>query len=385
MAVVKVETKQIASFLNEAKKQYLGEENLVAEDLSNIADIGKALDSIDGALIGTINNLALKVGLSIYVNRPYKSDTPNVFRTNVEYGQIVEKIRTKLPKASINNSWGHVNGASYDDNQYIENEVQTKIFYEKLTYEVAKSFEDYQIKGAFKNPEEMGKFVSMLFTMVYNSLEVQRDALVMRTINNFAGEVRNGNKTTQNVKLLTMYNTLHGLVGNDALTADTAIVNKDFLRYATAKIKHYKKAMTKYNTIFSLTGAENHTPSELQHLVLLDEFAENAFTYLSSDTFHDEFVAMPYHETVPFWQGTGDELDEERDIKIAKTSSGATSITISNVIGVLFDHDALGVFEDKPRTNTHEVKSADFTNYWFKQDAHYFNDLDEAFILFTLE
>lgn len=381
MAVVKVETKQIAEFLNSAVKEYLGETDLVAEDLSNIADIGTKLEDITGALVGVQDKLALKIGMSIYVNRPYKSDTPNIFRTNVEYGQLVEKVRSKLPSASINNSWRLVNGASYDDNQFIEDEVQTKIFKDKLTYEVRKSVYDYQIKGAFKNAEEMGKYVSMLFTLVYNSLEIQRDALVMRTINNFAGEVRNVNKATQNVKLVTLYNSLKGT----SLTADTAIIDKDFLKFAIGKIKHYKKAMTKYNTIFSATGAENHTPSELQHLVLLDEFAENAFTYLSSDTFHDEFVAMPYHETVPFWQGTGDNLDEERDIKISKTASGATSITISDVIGVLFDHDALGVLEDAPRTNTHEVKSADFTNYWFKQDARYFNDLDEAFILFTLE
>lgn len=381
MAVVKVQTKQIAEFLNDAKKEYLGEEDLFAEDLSNIVDLGKKIENIDGALVGMQDKLALKIGLSIYVNRPYKSDTPNVFRTNVEYGQLVEKIRTKLPKVDENQSWKVVNGASYDDNQFIEDEVASKIFSAKSTYEVRKSILDVQIKGAFYSPEAMTRYFSMLFTYVYNSLEIARDNLVMRTINNFAGEVRHVNKSTQNVKLLTAYNTVKGT----NLTADEAIINKDFIRYAIGRIKHYKKAMTKYNTLFSATDTENHTPSELQHLVLLDEFAENAFTYLESDTFHNEFVAMPYHETVPYWQGTGDNLDEERDIKIAKTSSGATNITISNVIGVLFDHDALGVFEDDPRTKTHYVNSAEFTNYWFKQDVRYFNDLDEQFILFTLE
>lgn len=381
MAVVKIATKQIASFLNGAVKEYLGEDNLVAEDLSNIVDIGKQIDAIDGAYVGMQDKLALAIGLDIYVNRPYKSSTPNVFRTNEEYGQIVRKIRTKLPKIDENQSWKVVNGASYDDNQYIEDEVACKIFANKSCYEVRKSVLDIQLKGSFTSPEEMSRYFSMLFTYVYNALEIARDELVMRTINNFAGEVRYVNKSTQNVKLLTAYNTLKGT----NLSADQAIADKDFIRYAIGRIKHYKKAMTKYNTLFSATGAENHTPDELQHLVLLDEFAENAFTYLDSDTFHNEFVAMPYHETVPYWQGTGDNLDEERDIKIAKTASGATSITIQNVIGVLFDHDALGVFEDSPRTKTHYVNSAEFTNYWFKQDVRYFNDLDESFVLFTLE
>ena len=381
MAIVKKTYKQIAEYLNKHVPQYLGKDALVAEDLSNIVDIGQKLQDIDGALVGLQDNLALTIGLSIYVDRPYKSDTPNIFRTNVEYGQIIRKTRTKLPQASNNNSWKLVNGASYDDNQFIEDEIATKIFAEKSGYEVRKSVLDIQIKGAFDSPSEMSRYISMLFTAVYNSLEVQRDSLVMATINNFVGEVRNVNKATQNIKLVTEYNTLKGT----SLTADKAIVDADFLKYATGRIKHYQKAMTKFNTLFSATGAENHTPKEMQHLVLLDEFEENASTYLSSSTFHDEFVKLPYHETVPFWQGTGNALDEERDIKIAKTASGATNITIQNVIGVLFDHDALGVWEEDPRTKTHYVNSAEFTNYWFKQDVRYFNDLDEAFILFTLE
>lgn len=381
MAIVKKTYKQIAEYLNKHVPQYLGTDALVAEDLSNIVDIGQKLQDIDGALVGLQDNLALTIGLSIYVDRPYKSDTPNIFRTNVEYGQIIRKTRTKIPQASNNNSWKLVHGASYDDNQFIEDEIATKIFAEKSGYEVRKSVLDIQIKVAFDSPSEMARYISMLFTAVYNSLEVQRDSLVMATIDNFIGEVRYVNKATQNIKLVTEYNTLKGT----SLTADKAIVDADFLKYATGRIKHYQKAMTKFNTLFSATGAENHTPKEMQHLVLLDEFEENASTYLSSSTFHDEFVKLPYHETVPFWQGTGDALDEERDIKIAKTASGATNITIQNVIGVLFDHDALGVWEGDPRTMTHYVNSAEFTNYWFKQDVRYFNDLDEAFILFTLE
>ena len=52
MAIVKKTYKQIAEYLNKHVPQYLGKDALVAEDLSNIVDIGQKLQDIDGALVG---------------------------------------------------------------------------------------------------------------------------------------------------------------------------------------------------------------------------------------------------------------------------------------------------------------------------------------------
>lgn len=377
MALVKLEVKQVADLVNDATKQILGETDVLAEDLSNVIDLGKAIENAE--CYSTItNNLLLKIGMSIYVNRPYKSNTPNVIRTNVEYGQLIAKTRGKLDRAMANQSWNLVDGASYDDNQYIESTTTTKIFSKRDAFEIRKSITDEQIKGAFKSAGELMDFVSMLFTMVYNSLEVKRDSLVMMTICNMIGEVANANKASQYINLRSLYNTLKGT----SLTASNCIYDKDFLKFATGIIKKYSKLMTKYSVAYNVNGEETFTPKELQHIVLLDEFADNCFTFLSSDTFHDEFVSLPYHETVPYWQGTGDDIDELSKINI-KTASG-TDTTLSGIIGIIFDHDALGVTEDKPTVQTHYVKSAEFTNWWFKQKVGYFNDLNENAIVFTI-
>ena len=85
---------------------------------------------------------------------------------------------------------------------------------------------------------------------------------------------------------------------------------------------------------------------------------------------------------MPYWQGTGTALDGTRKINI-KTAGGAT-VEQDNIIGVLFDHDALGIMEDKPTVRTKYINSAEFTNYWFKQKIAYFNDTNENFIVFLL-
>lgn len=377
MAKIKATINQVYDYTNNATKEMLGESAILAEDLSNVVDVGKALDDIDGAYVTYINNLILSYGKYIYVNRPYKADTLNIVRDNVEYGQLIAKYRMGLDEAVENQSWKLTHGASYDDNQFIESNVDVEIFTERDAYEIRKSITDEQIRGAFTSPEELSRFTSMVFTMVFNSIEVKRASLVKAVVNNFIGEVRHINKASQNIKLLTEYNTLFGTT----LTKAQAYHSKEFYRYAISRILYFKKQLTEYKTLYSAKDVETFTPSELQHLVLLDMFKVNAELYLDSDTFHNDFVAMPYHETVASWQNANS-IDE---VKIAKTASGATNINIQGVVGILFDHDALGMNEDSPTTTSHYVNSAEFTNYWFKQKVGYFNSLEENFILFTLE
>lgn len=377
MAVVKLTTKQVASLVNDATKEYLGETAVLQEDLANVIDVGVAIQNAD-LYENFTGGLLLKIGYEINVNRPYKSSMPDVFRTQTEFGQITSKTRGKLDEAKDNQSWMLTDNTSYDDNVYIESTYETKLFAKNDAYEIRKSILDEQIKGAFKSQADLEKFISMVFTLVYNSIEVKREALVQMVINNFAGEVINENNAVRCVKLLTKYNSLAGT----SLTADKAIIDKGFLAYAGGVIRRYQKLLTKYSSIYNMNGAQNHTPLEMQHLVLLSEFIENCSTYLDSNTFHDEFIKLPKHAEIPYWQGTGTALADTRKI-VVKTASG-NSVSQDNVIGVLFDHDALGIFEDKPTTRTKYVNSAEFTNYWFKQKVAFFNDMNENFIVFLL-
>ena len=377
MALVKLTTKQVATLVNAATAEKLGETAVLQEDLTNVIDMGTAIQNADLYENFTMG-LLLKIGMEIYVNRPYKSQMPDIFRTNTEFGQITAKMRGKLDDASNNQSWSLTNNTSYDDNVYVESTYETKLFAKNDAYEIRKSLPDEQIKGAFESAGDLERFVSMVFTLVYNSIEVKREALVQMVINNFAGEIINENNAVRCVKLLTKYN----ILTSQSLTADQAIIDKGFLAYAGGVIRRYQKLLTKYSSLYNMNGEHNHTPLEMQHLVLLSEFIENCSTYLDSNTFHDEFVKLPYATEIPYWQGTGTGLTDTRKIVI-KTSAG-NSVSQDNVIGVLFDHDALGIFEDKPTTRTKYVNSAEFTNWWFKQKVAFFNDLNENFIVFLL-
>lgn len=378
MALVKLQVKQVAKLVNGATEQYLGDTAVLQEDLSNVIDVGVAVQNADLYENFTMG-LLLKIGEEFFVNRPYKSDMPNIYKTNREYGAITAKTRGVLDDASDNQSWQLTDQTSYDDNVYIESTYETKLFAKSDAFEIRKSIPNEQIKGAFKSADDLANFVSMVYTLVYNSIEVKREALNQMVIANMIGETIDDNNAVRYVKLLTPYNTLKGT----SLSADQAIIDKDFLAFATGRIRFYQSLMTRYSKLYNIKGAQNHTPKDMQHVILLTEFVANCDTYLASNTFHDEFVKLPNHTEIPYWQGTGTDLSGCRTINI-KTASGKT-VNNTQVIGCIFDVDALGIFEDKPTVRTKFVNSAEFTNYWFKQKLAYFNDLNENMVVFTLE
>lgn len=57
-------------------------------------------------------------------------------------------------------------------------------------------------------------------------------------------------------------------------------------------------------------------------------------------------------------------------------------MTFSGIVGVLFDHDALGVTCTDRRVNTYYNAKAEFFNNFYKYDSSYFNDLNENFVVF---
>ena len=50
----------------------------------------------------------------------------------------------------------------------------------------------------------------------------------------------------------------------------------------------------------------------------------------------------------------------------------------------MFDRDALGVTVLNKRITSHYNAKAEFWNNWYKEDAGYFNDYNENFVVFLV-
>jgi hypothetical protein len=383
-----MEVKQIYEFVNDTVKEVLGDEALVQEDLSNIVDIGNAV--FDGnAFDKYVRSLVNHIGRVIFVNRKYNGSAPSVLMDGWEYGSILQKISSEMPEAEENESWELIDGASYDPNIFRKPVAEQKFFNKKTTFEIDRSITEKQVKQSFSSAEQLNGFISMLYNEVDKAMTVMTDNLIMRTINNFIGETLHnafpdGTYTGTHIRavnLLAEYNTQYGT----QLTKDKCMVDPAFIRFAAYRMGLYKDRLARISTLFNVGGAQRFTPNDMLHFVTLSDFNTAANIFLQSDVYHNDYVRLPKSETIPFWQGSGTDYSFSNVSAInIKTTSGDT-VSIDGVLGAMFDRDALGVANFERRITTNYNPKAEFTNYFYKQDAQYFNDLNENFVVFFVQ
>ena len=392
---------QIYSIVNEATKGILGETAVLSEDLSNVVDIGKAigdLDSIDTYVKKLVNH----IGKVVFQERLYAGGVPSVLMDSWEFGSILEKISAELPDATESDSWKLANGVNYSPDVFYQPTVSAKFFNSKTTFEIPLSFTEMQVKESFSNANQLNGFLSMLTTSVQNSMTVKLDSLIMRTISNMIGETIYEGLTTcvpgaedgdpdvcttdltetsvKAVNLLNLYNAEYDV----SLTSAKAITDPAFIRFATYTISLYVDRMARISTLFNVGGKERFTPYDMQHIVLLADFAKASDTFLLSDVRNQDRVLLPNHETVPYWQGSGTAYAFDDVATVNVQTAGGHTLEIPGVLGVIFDRDALGVTNLDNRVTTNYNPKAEFYTNFYKADAGYYNDLDENFIVFFI-
>lgn len=382
-----MEVKQIAGIINEVTQEVLGGEAIQTEDLSNIVDIGTAVFN-SNAVDNYVRSLVDHIGRVVFVDRAYSGGAPSVLMDGWEFGAVMEKITmSELPEATENESWELTDGASYDPNIFYQPKIEAKFFDKRTTFEVPMSFTEKQFKSAFSNATQANAFISMIYQKINDSLTIKVDGLIMRTINNMIGETiydaygsaaLSSKSSMRAVNLLYLYNQRF----NQSLTADDALFTPEFIRFASREIWLYKSRMSKISKLFNIGAKERFTPADRLHLVMLADFVVSADVYLQSDTYHDEFTRLPKAETVPLWQGTGEEYEFDKVSKIDIITSSGHDVEVTGILGVMFDHDALGVSNIDRRVTSNYNAKAEFYNNWYKYDAGYFNDTNENFVVF---
>lgn len=375
---------QIKDLVNNSLKESIGTSAVLNEDLSNVVDIGKEIFSQDDNTIDNfVHKLVDRVGLTVFNNRVYQGSAPSILASSWEYGSVLEKVDAEPMDAEENDSWDLQNGHSYDPNIFYQPKVTAKFFNSKVTFDIPLSFTQNQVKSAFNSAEELNGFMSMLMNTVTNSMTVNLDNLIMRTINNMTAQTINSKKGLTVVNLLTGYNAQSG----QTLTSAKALSDKDFIRYANLVINTYKDRIAKISTLFNQGGKKRFTPADAQHLVLLSDFASASKVYLESDTIHNDNVQLSNYETVPYWQGSGTDYGftsiSSIDVAI-KDGSATKEVKANGILGVLFDTNATMVSCSNQRVTTNYNPKAEFYTNFTKYDASYLNDLNENYIVFMI-
>ena len=389
---------QIYEIVNSLTEQVTGKADLVATDLSNIVDVGKEVfdaTSVDNY----VRKLVDHIGKVVFVNRPYAGNAPSIQMDGWEYGAVLEKIDCDIPDAEANSTWNLQDGTTYNQDVFhAPVGVTVKFWNKRVTFQVPFSFADDQVKSAFSNATQLNAFFSMIYTKIETSFTIKLDSLIRSTIVNliagtlhadYPSDSGYGDSThVRSINLLLKYNNKFGTT----LTAAKALFDLDFLKFAAREMKLASSHLKDPSYQFNVGGKIRHTPQSEQRIILLDQFAESANVYLQSDTFHNEFVKFPTADIISFWQGVGDAGYEFEDVaKIhvnitdpTEDDSSTVEIAVSGILGTIFDKQAAAVNCFNRRVTNHYNGLGEFTNFWYKMDAQYFNDFNENCIVFFI-
>ena len=379
---------QVYQIVNTMQQEVTGLSVIVNEDLSNVVEVGQDIINTNN-MDNYVRKLPDVIGRVIFVDRVYNGALPSMVRDSWEFGAILEKISMVLPEAEENESYELLDGTSYDPNIFTAPDVRAKFWNQRVTFEIDMSITENQLKSAFSSAVQLNGFLSMIATSIQNSMTVKTDALAMRAINNmiaetlyseFNGGSISGASGIRAVNLLYLYNQQFNPA--TPLTAAAALTDPEFIRFAAMTMANYVNRLKFMSTVFNMDGAERFTPADRLHAVMLADFKNAAGAYLQSDTFHEQYTALPEAETVPYWQGSGLNYQFTDVSAINITTPQNHSVSASGILGVMFDRDALGVSNLDRRTTTQYNAKAEFWNQFHKMLCGVWNDPAENFVVF---
>lgn len=344
------QVKQITSLINDIVEDLTARTSSIQTlNTSDVVSLGKAISDLN-LYEGFFGSLVNRLAKTVYFVRVYDgADNRRILRDEHEYGAFVQKVYYTAPAFVDNPEYKipqYTGGGAIDTyNQSSPYGVSGTVTVSAMVYgaqgtfalEIVRPVD--QIRSAFLSESEMIRFIDGIYVTIENELKLAEEGLVNAACATAIAADIQGGKVRN---LLTEYNTIH----SDApiTDEDEALTDPDFLKYMGKAIRDTIKYMGKMSTAFNVKGYKTFTPKERLVTELLTSAASALTTYLESDTYWKELVALDYTE-VPFWQFQGQNGGSFADTsKIDITNSAL--ITETNLTGnvsadgvVAFVHD----------------------------------------------
>lgn len=363
----------VAQIVRDVAAEAIGSEALSNIDSSSMVAMGDLLAGTQYTEF-FLNTLYQRIGKTVISFRPYKNKLRDLIVDDFRWGAILQKIKTAMPKAEEDQMYSLTDGQSVD--QYKINKLQTKqkMFVSETPYQFHITTPLYLLEEAFVSEEKMAAFIASRMGETENALEVAMENLGRMCIYNYMAN------TTNVIHLLTEYNALM----TTPVTADKALTDSGFLRYAVRRIKGIMSMLTEMLTIYNEEDYERHTPIDLQRVKIIADFQYAMETTVDYAAFNDNYVKLSGYEVMNFWQNPN--TPYSIDVTPNTNNGPGEETKINNIVGIIYDRDALGIYKIFNKVLTSPINAAGgyYNTYWHDKQL-WFNDLSENFIMFTLD
>ena len=392
----------ISAVLSEINRAATGQE---APDIINTSTfVSVAEAALRTGYENLLNAISQVFTRTIFAVRPYRAQMLGLEKDGSAWGNHVRKINyfdsdpikdTTYSLPSDGTTGSEEAGNSVDPWIVERPKVLQTNYYGQSNYARMYTQGLIQLNSAFQGPDQLAEFWSGMATHMANQIEQDRENLArMLVVNRMAGTPSTAPSAV--IYLLDEYNAETGL----ELTATTVFQPDnfpDFARYAFARINDVSD-MLRARTInwhqnWGFSGTKynfmRHTPYDRQHLYLSSRLQRQIGARVLADTFNSGMLKYRDMELVPYWQ-TPDERETVQVKPITSTPTGAaqamaTNVGLANIVGVLFDDDAIGYTPIDSQVLATPVNARSrYINFWYHYGWRWYNDFTENAVLFLL-
>lgn len=405
------------AIMNQLVKEATGQASISVVDSSTFVSAGEKVMATGTENV--LNSLAVVIGRTFMAVRPYNAKLLIINALNTElYTNRIRKIsfysRNALESGDFNTQLytnlqgGFDNGSNPDSNNvsqstasmWIQNkpEVLEMNFGGQSVWEDSTTIYENQLKVAFTNEVEFGRFVGGIMTEKANDIESQKEAFNRMILLNYIGGLYDMNTSGTVVNLTSAFNTKYGTsYTSEQLRTTYATEFMEFFTalfkitsdYMTNRSANYHWSPTKTDSAGNSLTLLRHTPKEKQRFIYYSPLFTEAKAKVFPEIFNPQYLMEPNGEGVTYWQNINSPAEVKVTPAVPDDSTGlqiqGESVELPYVVGVLFDEDALMVDYQLDRAASTPLEARkNYRNLWWSFSRNAINDFTENGILFYM-
>ena len=377
-----------SAILNNIRKQVTGEEPISIEDSTQFVSVATTL--LQAGYDPVLNAITQMVSRTIFSIRPYNRKFGGIKVDSETWGSIVRKLSIADKDWDKDVRFEIVDDESVDMYKVNKPNILQTNFYGQNVFEKSYTVFKDQLDNAFSGANEFGRFMSMVVQNINDMIEQAHEGIARMTIANFiGGKIASDNSV---IHLITEYNTATGL-SLDSTTVYAPENFADFIKWMYARVATLTSLMTERSQEFQInvTGKEinRHTPFELQKVYMYAPLLNEINARVLADAYHEDFLTYADVEAVNYWQSI--ETPDQIMVKPAYMDADGQIVdgaeqTIENLVGVVFDRDALGytTIHNWSATTPFNAKGG-YWNTFHHFTERWYNDFTEKGIILMLD
>ena len=394
MSVNTMSFEQSAAFLTDLYKEATGQYPTI--QISNTADFTTVATTLmQGGVDPIISALSQVLAKTIFSIRPYAQKFKDLNVDAQKWGAVVRKINyIDSALDTADDRLTLTDGSSID--QYVVKKpkvIQTN-FYGATQYQDHVTIFKDQLDSALNSADEFGRFISGVMQNIADKLAQIREAEARGILANMIA-TKAGYDTSNAINVLQEYYNETGVTLTPANMFDPSNY-QTFTRWLAAYMKTLQEKMAERSIKYhmNITGKEimRHTEPRFMRKYLSANVMNNIETLVNSNIYNPEYIRNITEgaESVTYWQNIEDPYTVDATPAYMDTTTGQvvdalTDTKVENIIGVLFDVEALGMTTLSTWTSATPFNAAGgYHNiYWHFTQKTWVDDTENFVLLYA--